>query len=135
MVPYLTNEPPRPGPGPIDVPLFHQVAKLIADDIVDGVLAEGAAAPSSNELASFLRVNQATALKGINKLADDGVLVKRRGVGMFVTEGARQRLLEQRRQSFTAHYLAPILAEARLVGLSPREVSDMILKEADNVRG
>src|SRR6202034_4670186 len=73
-------------------PLFAQVADRLAGQIADGGLAEGARVPSTNELAAFYRINPATAAKGINVLADGGLLEKRRGIGMFVAAGARQRL-------------------------------------------
>ena len=81
---------------PLDegTPLFVQIAEQLADDIVDGVLAEGAQAPSTNELAAFYRINPATAAKGINMLVDEAVLEKRRGIGMFVAAGAREQLRE-----------------------------------------
>ena len=81
-------------------PLFLQIAEQLAADIVEGSLAEGARVPSSNELAAFHRINPATAAKGINLLVDDGVLEKRRGIGMFVATGARERLLADRRKRF-----------------------------------
>src|ERR1700753_2535782 len=73
-------------------PLFVQVADRLAGEIADGGLAEGERVPSTNELAAFYRINPATAAKGINTLADDGLLEKRRGIGMFVATGARRRL-------------------------------------------
>ena len=66
-----------------------------------GTLLEEAQAPSTNELAGFYRINPATAAKGINKLVDEGILYKKRGIGMFVATGARTRLLERRGRSFT----------------------------------
>jgi len=93
-------------------PLFVQIAEQLADDIVDGVLAEDARAPSTNELATFYRINPATAAKGINLLVDEAVLEKRRGIGMFVASGARERLLSRRRKQFAEQYLDPMLAEA-----------------------
>src|SRR6204780_2075808 len=74
-------------------PLFVQVADRLAGQIADGGLAEGERVPSTNELAAFSRINPATAAKGINVLADDGLLEKRRGIGMFVAAGARERPL------------------------------------------
>lgn len=70
-------------------PLFLQIAEQIEDSIVDGSLAEEAQAPSTNELAAFYRINPATAAKGVAMLTDKGVLYKRRGIGMFVADGAR----------------------------------------------
>jgi GntR family transcriptional regulator len=98
-------------------PLFVQIAEQMADDIVDGVLAEGARVPSSNELAAFYRINPATAAKGINLLVDDGVLEKRRGIGMFVAAGARELLRERRRKQFAEQYIEPLLAEAGRLGI------------------
>jgi len=104
---------------PLDqgTPLFVQIAEQLADDIVDGVLAEGARAPSTNELAAFYRINPATAAKGINMLVDDGVLEKRRGIGMFVADGAREQLRARRRKQFAEEYLDPMLAEAGRLGI------------------
>src|ERR1700683_2952066 len=93
-------------------PLFVQVADRLAGEIADGGLAEGERVPSTNELAAFYRINPAAAAKGINVLADDGLLEKRRGIGMFVATGARQRLLARRRAKFTERYLDPLLSEA-----------------------
>src|ERR1700748_1695865 len=70
-------------------PLFTQIADRLAAEIADGGLAEGERVPSTNELAAFYRINPATAAKGINLLADTGLLEKRRGIGMFVADGAR----------------------------------------------
>ena len=65
-------------------PLFVQIAGRLAEDIADGALAEGERVPSTNELAAFYRINPATAAKGISMLTDDGLVEKRRGIGMFV---------------------------------------------------
>jgi DNA-binding transcriptional regulator YhcF (GntR family) len=98
-------------------PLFVQIAEQLADDIIDGALAEGARVPSTNELAAFYRINPATAAKGINLLVDDGVLEKRRGIGMFVAAGAREQLRARRRKQFAEQYLDPMLAEAGRLGI------------------
>jgi DNA-binding transcriptional regulator YhcF (GntR family) len=114
-------------------PLFVQVADRLAGEIADGGLAEGERVPSTNELAAFYRINPATAAKGINVLADDGLLEKRRGIGMFVAAGARQRLLARRRAEFTQRYVAPLLSEAVRLGIDTDELFDLI-KEAGHER-
>ena len=81
-------------------PIFSQIAERLADDIAEGTLAEGDRVPSTNELAAFYRINPATAAKGINVLTDSGLVEKRRGIGMFVAAGARERLLDDRRKRF-----------------------------------
>src|ERR1700730_12021349 len=93
-------------------PLFVQIAERLAGEIADGGLAEGERVPSTNELAAFYRINPATAAKGINVLADDGLLEKRRGIGMFVAAGARQRLLDERRAAVAGSHLRALLPEA-----------------------
>ncbi|AFV88604.1 Transcriptional regulator, GntR family [Acidipropionibacterium acidipropionici ATCC 4875] len=107
-------------------PLFRQIAEQVEDSIIDGTLAEGDRAPSKNELAAFHHINPATAANGVNMLVDKGVLAKRRGLGMFVTPGARQQLLDERRQSFAAHYVQPLMTEAVKLGLTPGQVRSMI---------
>jgi DNA-binding transcriptional regulator YhcF (GntR family) len=111
-------------------PLFVQVADRLAGEIADGGLAEGERVPSTN---AFYRINPATAAKGINVLADDGLLEKRRGIGMFVATGARQRLLARRRAEFTQRYVEPLLAEAVRLGIDTDELFALI-KEARNER-
>jgi DNA-binding transcriptional regulator YhcF (GntR family) len=107
-------------------PLFVQIAEHIEDSIVDGSLTEQAQAPSTNELAAFYRINPATAAKGVAMLADKGVLHKRRGIGMFVAEGARDLLLGERRSAFADRFVAPLLAEARRIGLDAEDLAALI---------
>jgi GntR family transcriptional regulator len=107
-------------------PLFRQIADQLESAIVDGSLAEEAQAPSTNELAAFHRINPATAAKGINQLVADGVLYKKRGIGMFVAEGARAQLLERRRDDFARQFVAPLLAEARKLGMDAEQVKKLI---------
>jgi GntR family transcriptional regulator len=107
-------------------PLFAQIAEQIESSIVDGTLAEEAQVPSTNELAAFHRINPATAAKGVNQLVADGVLYKRRGIGMFVATGARTQLLERRREDFARQYLAPLLAEARKLGIDTEQIKKLI---------
>jgi DNA-binding transcriptional regulator YhcF (GntR family) len=111
-------------------PLFVQIAEQIEDSIVDGSLAEQAQAPSTNELAAFYRINPATAAKGVAMLADKGVLHKRRGIGMFVSDGARDLLLRERRAAFADRYVTPLLAEARKIGLDADDLGALIRERA-----
>jgi len=107
-------------------PLFGQVAERLAAEIADGGLAEGERVPSTNELAAYYRINPATAAKGISLLADDGLLEKRRGIGMFVAAGARRRLLAQRREQFAERYVRPLLTEATRLGIDRGELFTLI---------
>ena len=107
-------------------PIFSQVADRLADEIADGALSEGGRAPSSNELASFYRINPATAAKGLSVLIAEGLLEKRRGVGMFVAPGAQARLLERRRRSFLERYIEPMAVEATRLGIDLEALVDMV---------
>lgn len=107
-------------------PIFVQIAEQLENAIIDGSLAEGAQAPSTTELAAFHRINPATAGKGVNQLVADGTLHKRRGIGMFVSDGARERLRERRRNAFAEQFVAPLIAEARKLGLGAQELKAMI---------
>jgi DNA-binding transcriptional regulator YhcF (GntR family) len=120
-----------PGMAGLDegTPLFVQVAERLAGEIADGGLAEGERVPSTNELAAFYRINPATAAKGINVLVDDGLLEKRRGIGMFVATGARQRLLARRRADFSQRYVEPLLTEATRLGIDTDELV-ILIKQA-----
>jgi DNA-binding transcriptional regulator YhcF (GntR family) len=115
-------------------PLFSQVAERLAAEIADGGLAEGERVPSTNELAAFYRINPATAAKGINLLADEGLLEKRRGIGMFVADGARKKLLARRRAEFAERYVEPLLAEATRLGIDAEELITLI-EESSSERG
>lgn len=107
-------------------PLFVQVAEQIEATVLDGSLPEGERAPSTNELAAFYRINPATAAKGVNLLVERGVLEKRRGLGMFVAEGAHGLLKGGRQQSFADDFIDPMLTEARSLGLSSQQLIDLI---------
>ena len=86
--------------------------------------------PGHHELAAFYRINPATAAKGVAMLTDKGVLHKRRGIGMFVSEGARELLLGERRAAFADRYIDPLLAEARTLGLGAEDLADLLRQRA-----
>ncbi|HEY2441869.1 MAG TPA: GntR family transcriptional regulator [Streptosporangiaceae bacterium] len=107
-------------------PLFVQIAERLAEDIADGTLAEGERVPSTNEMAAYYRINPATAAKGIGMLTDDGLLEKRRGIGMFVAAGARAQLLAERRKRFADRYIEPLVVEASRLGIDADELVALI---------
>ncbi len=115
-------------------PLFAQVAGRLAEEIADGGLAEGERVPSMNELAAYYRINPATAAKGISVLTDEGLLEKRRGVGMFVAAGARQQLLAERRRWFAERFVEPMVAEAGRLGIGTAELVELI-RQASHAQG
>jgi DNA-binding transcriptional regulator YhcF (GntR family) len=111
-------------------PIFVQIAEQLESQIIDGSMPPEAQVPSINELAAFHRINPATALKGVNMLVDAGILYKRRGIGMFVSEGARERLIAARRDAFSDQYVRPLVVQAKAIGITPTQLAEMIGKEA-----
>lgn len=107
-------------------PIFVQLAEQIENDILSGALPEEGQVPSTNEFASFYRINPATAGKGVNLLVDAGILYKKRGIGMFVAEGSRGRIVAQRRDQFESQYVRPLLAEAAKLDIPREQLAEMI---------
>lgn len=107
-------------------PLFQQVADQIEDLILTGAVAENEQVPSTTEISTTYRINPATVLKGMNQLVAKGYLEKRRGVGMFVTPGSKQRLTEERRQLLLTDQITKLIAEAKNLGITKAQLSAMI---------
>lgn len=105
-----------------DGPVFQQLARSLADDILHGTYAEETSVPSATDFAVFHQMNPATASKGVNVLVEVGALYKRRGIGMFVATGARELLRRQRREEFGQQHLKPLLREAALLGITTEEL-------------
>src|SRR5918993_4070100 len=95
-------------------PIYLQIAEQIKNDIVTGALAEDEQVMSTNQYAAFYRINPATAAKGFAQLVDEGVLYKKRGIGMFVSPDARAKLRAERRERVFSRPGGPQPAQARL---------------------
>ena len=106
--------------------IYLQICDMIETDIVRGILEEEDRVPSTNELARRYTINPATAAKGVNLLVDDGILYKKRGIGMFVAKGARERILQRRKQAFFAVRLQELLDEAKSLGITRQELIAML---------
>lgn len=111
-----------------DKPIYLQVRERIEDQIVNNQLKEGDQAPSTNQLVSFYKINHATVSKGVNQLVEEGILYKKRGIGMFVAEGARKKLIQKRKDSFIDDYVVKLVQEADKLGISDSEIVDLIKK-------
>lgn len=114
-------------------PIFIQIAERIEDDIIEGGLSEETQVPSTNQFAAFYKINPATAAKGVNLLVDEGILYKKRGIGMFVTEGARAKVKEKRKEQFFEQYVVTMIQEAEKLGITADQLTDMI-QRGDNKR-
>src|SRR5690625_1494496 len=103
-------------------PIYVQSAEHLRRQILDGTLAEGDQVMSTTQYATTYRINPATAAKAFAQLVDEGVIYKQRGVGMFVADGARERLRERRRSAFFTEHVDTVLDEAGVLGISPDEI-------------
>ncbi len=110
-------------------PIFQQIADGIEDAILTGAFPEESQIPSITEFSVRYTINPATALKGISLLAEEGVVYKKRGVGMFVASGAVERLKEKRRQNFYRRFVVPLAKEAKRLDLSLEE-TEALLKQS-----
>ncbi|MVB12245.1 hypothetical protein CAFE_29770 [Caprobacter fermentans] len=115
MPPGFTNEKP----------IFQQVAEELEDAVLSGAFREEEQIPSTTEISVSYKINPATALKGINLLVEESIVYKRRGIGMFVAPGAKQKILEKRKQSFYRAFVLPMVREAEKLGLGPEETAEL----------
>ena len=106
--------------------IYLQIAEMIETDILRDILLEEERVPSTNELAKLCAINPATAAKGVNILVDEGVLYKKRGIGMFVSAGAKEAILSRRKNEFYDNYVKKLLEEAASIGLGKEEVIQLI---------
>lgn len=115
-----------------DVPIFIQIAEQLENAVLSGALDEDMQVPSTTEISVSYKINPATALKGITRLADDGILYKKRGLGMFVAKGAREMILEKRKHLFCEKFVMPLLSEAKKLSISAEEINEMIRRGLDD---
>lgn len=111
--------------------IYLQIAEMIETDILRGILLEEERVPSTNEIAKQCTINPATAAKGVNILVEEGILYKKRGIGMFVAEGAKEAILMGRRSAFYENYIKKLLQEAKSIGLDQEEVIALIRENAE----
>ena len=106
--------------------IYLQISEMIENDILRDVLQEEEKVPSTNELAKYYAINPATAAKGVNLLVEEGILYKKRGIGMFVAAGAKKAVGEKRKAAFYENYVQKLLEEAASLGISEDELIEMI---------
>lgn len=111
--------------------IYIQIKEMIENDILRNILLEEERVPSTNELAKLYAINPATAAKGVNILVDEGILYKKRGIGMFVATGAKKQIMEKRKKNVYNDYVKSLMAEADSLGISRQELIAMI-QEAEN---
>ena len=107
-------------------PLYQQIASQLEEMIFTGGFDEGSQVPSTTQLSQQLHINPATVLKGMNILVDAGLIEKHRGRGMFVRTGARQKIMEERKESFYKDYVKILLVEAHKLGINKQHLVELI---------
>lgn len=108
------------------LPIYVRIAEGIKDHILSGDLKEGEQVVSTTQVSNEYNISIATVNKGINLLVADGYLFKKRGIGMFVQEGAVNRLIEERRQVFKERYVKSLLVEAKRLRYSVEELQAIV---------
>ena len=106
--------------------IYLQIAQMLENHILRGVYREEEQVPSTNELARAYSINPATAAKGINLLVAEGILYKKRGIGMFVAPGAGDKVKQKRKAAFYDGYVKPLVKEGSSLALTGEELLDMI---------
>lgn len=111
-----------------DKPIYLQIAEQLEDAIFTGIYPEETQVPSTTEISTVHRINPATVLKGINILVEEGLLYKHRGIGMFVSSGAVEKIRRKRQQAFYHKYIEALICEAEKLGISEEEIGKLIRK-------
>ncbi|NLN05819.1 MAG: GntR family transcriptional regulator [Clostridiaceae bacterium] len=113
-------------------PIFIQIAEWIEDAILAGRYEEEQQIPSITEFSVACKINPATALKGINLLVDDGILYKKRGLGMFVAKGAYEKLRSKRKEMFYENFILSLVKEAKRINIDKNDIIKMIERGFEN---
>ena len=103
-------------------PIFIQIAEQLEDSIFTGIFPEETKIPSTNEISALLNINPHTVLKGMNLLVDEEIIYKKRGLGMFVKEGAVEKIRRKRQGQFYDQYIAAMIAEASKLKMTKEEI-------------
>ncbi len=111
-----------------ETPIYLQLSQSVEDEILKGVFKEEQQIPSTTEISLRYKINPATVAKGYHLLADERIIYKKRGVGMFVCSGARKKLQEKRKKSFYKDYITNLFEEAERLNISIDEIITMIKK-------
>lgn len=116
--------------------IFEQVAEIVENQILDGYLKADDQSPSTTEFANVYSINPATARKGLNILVDEGILYKRRGMGMFVTQDAKKIIINKRKDEYISNILPDLIKNMTMLGITKEEliieIEKLYKKEQDD---
>ena len=107
-------------------PIYLQISEQLEDAIFTGIYEEETQIPSTTEISVSFKINPATVLKGMNMLVDNGMIYKKRGVGMFVCAGEREKIRAKRQDQFYHCYIETMISEAKKLNLSKEQILDLI---------
>lgn len=107
-----------------DKPIYLQMADRMMDEILCGTYSDDSRIPSVREYSVLLQVNTNTAVKCYEQLSRDGIIYQRRGMGYFVTAGARDRIMNQRKENFFKVRWPEIKREMQLLNISLQDLED-----------
>jgi DNA-binding transcriptional regulator YhcF (GntR family) len=113
-------------------PVFMQIMEIIENDIVTGAYKADDLIISTTQISKVYSVNPTTAVKAISKLADAGILYKKRGIGMCVAEGAREKITWRRKDVFLNQSIDALLEEAKTLGITLDELIGEIKRRGAN---
>ncbi|MCL1948939.1 MAG: GntR family transcriptional regulator [Turicibacter sp.] len=108
------------------VPIYLQVAEQLEAGILQRIFPEGSQVPSTTEISKTFKINPTTVLKGVNLLVEEGILEKRRGVGMFVCQNAFQHVLQKGKKQFFTEQVGSLVTEAKKLGIGKEELVAVI---------
>ena len=112
-------------------PIYLQLAEEIEDAVLSGAYEEEVQIPSTTEISVGYKINPATALKGINRLVDDGIIYKKRGLGMFVATGAKEKIQDKRKETFFEAYIISLVTEAKKLSITKEDILKMLERGFD----
>ena len=115
-----------------DKPIFIKIMEMIEDDILSGVYKTDDLIISTTQISKLLSVNPTTSVKAVSNLTDDGILYKRRGIGMCVANGAKEKILLRRKTAFLGETVPDFLEEANKLGISLNELVEIIRGKNDD---
>ena len=118
----------------IEKPIFIQIAEQLEDSIFTGVFPEETKIPSTNEISALLNINPHTVLKGMNLLVDEEIIYKKRWLGMFVKEGAVEKIRRKRQGLFYNQYIAAMIAEASKLKMTKEEIIALVERGYEDER-
>ncbi|HJA23421.1 GntR family transcriptional regulator [Limosilactobacillus coleohominis] len=113
-------------------PIYQQLADQMEEMIFSGLFPEGQQVPSTTQLSQELHINPATVLKGMNLLVDHHLLEKKRGLGMFVKKGAKERIMEKRKEGFYQNYVVSLIKEATKLQITEDHLLSLIQRGYQN---